>query len=130
MRQTFGKEYRLSSKREIAYLFAQKKTLHSYPLTLHFRHFDSESVHLKFVISVPKRIFKRAHDRNRLKRMMREAIRKNKLSLTQFLAEHGLGLHVFAIYHTEKEVLFENIEKSITHLFNKIENEIILKTCN
>jgi ribonuclease P protein component len=128
MQQTFGKEYRLASKREIEHLFAHKNTLRSYPLTMYFRYFDSECVHLKFVTSAPKRIYKHAHDRNRLKRLMREAIRKNKLSLTQFLDQNDLGLHVFTIYSADKEVPFENVEKSIKYLFKKIENEISTKT--
>lgn len=128
MQQTFGKEYRLASKREIEHLFAHKNTLRSYPLTMYFRYFDSECVHLKFVTSAPKRIYKHAHDRNRLKRLMREAIRKNKLSLTQFLELKHLGLHIFAIYRSEKELSLETIEKSITHIFKKIENEISKET--
>ena len=124
MQQTFSKEFKLVSKREIELIFAQKKTINNHPFTFHIRHFETQHSELKFVTAAPKRLFKKAHDRNRIKRLMREAIRKNKLSLTQFLELKHLGLHIFAIYRSEKELSLETIEKSITHIFKKIENEI------
>jgi ribonuclease P protein component len=128
MQQTFGKKNRLASKIEIDTLFANKNVLRSYPLTIYFRFFETTNPDIKFVTSAPKRIFKHAHDRNRIKRLMREVIRKNKLSLTQFLEKNNIGIHIFAIYSSDIEVQYENLEKSMKYLFKKIENEVITKT--
>ncbi len=128
MQQTFSKKNRLASKREIDTLFAQKCVMRSYPFTIYFRFFEAEIPELKFVTSAPKRIFRHAHERNRIKRLMREAIRKNKLSLTQFLEKNNFGLHIFAICSSDNEVQYENLEKSMKYLFKKIENEIISQT--
>jgi ribonuclease P protein component len=128
MQQSFGKEHKLKSKIEIEDIFAKKQSFRNYPLTLHINYFVSTNPELKFVTSAPKRLFKRAHDRNRIKRLMREAIRKNKVTLTHFLEKNKIGLHVFAIYSAENETRIESIESSIKNLFIKIENEIVSKT--
>ena len=98
MHQTFGKVNKLVSKKDIEILFANKKTAYNFPLKAHYTYFKTTKSEIKFVISAPKRIFKRAHDRNRIKRLMREAIRKNKLSLAQHLETEAYGIHVFVIY--------------------------------
>lgn len=128
MQQTFGKEHKLKSKIEIEKIFTKKQSFRNYPLTLHINYFVSSNPELKFVTSAPKRLFKRAHDRNRIKRLMREAIRKNKVTLTHFLETNNMGLHVFAIYSASNEASMESIESSIKNLFLKIENEIVSKT--
>ena len=128
MQLEFGKENKLKSKRAIENIFANKKSFRNYPITVHVNFFVTMQPELKFVTSAPKRLFKHAHDRNRIKRLMREAIRKNKVTLGQFLEKNNVGLHVFAVYNAEKEVTLENIEISIKYLFKKIENEISTET--
>ena len=88
MDQSFGKEYKLCSKKLIDSLFAEGKSVKAFPFTLFFLlHENSENVPFQLVISAPKRINRHAHDRNRIKRIVREAIRKNKFILEDFLTE-------------------------------------------
>lgn len=79
MNESFGKKEKLKSKVLIDTLFSEGKSLKKYPLRLIyiplFR--QSEKYH-KTGVSVPKRNHKKAVDRIKLKRLMREAFRKNK----------------------------------------------------
>lgn len=82
-RHTFVKKERLCSKRIIDTLFGGgSKSFSAYPLRAVFRPIeefsDSENELVSVLVSVSKKHFKRAVKRNRAKRQIREAYRKNK----------------------------------------------------
>ena len=76
---TFKKEERLCSKRLLDELFRNGSSFLLYPFRITWSNLSpSLNVPAQVVISVPKRKFKRAHDRNLLKRRIREAYRLHK----------------------------------------------------
>ena len=79
MDQSFGRAEKLKSKILINRVFAEGKSLSHFPLKLVYLPLEQpEASSNKTAVSVPKRSFKRAVDRIHLKRLMREAFRKNK----------------------------------------------------
>ncbi|WP_347157081.1 ribonuclease P protein component [Pontibacter chitinilyticus] len=82
---TFSKEEHLCSKRHIALLFSKGSSFNLYPLRFIFLppSGDVPPGSTQVLISVSKRYFKHAVDRNRLKRQIREAYRLNKHQLVQ-----------------------------------------------
>lgn len=79
MKQTFTKAERLSSRKLIALLFSSKQYFFQYPFKVLFHEIEAEhKFPVQVLISVSKRNFKNAVDRNRVKRLVREAFRKNK----------------------------------------------------
>jgi ribonuclease P protein component len=86
MDQSFGKKEKLKSKVLIDRIFTEGKSVKKYPLRLVYIPLDkSEDGKNKAAVSVPKRSFKKAVDRIKLKRLMREAYRKNKYLVTNNL---------------------------------------------
>jgi ribonuclease P protein component len=81
-------------------------------------------VPFQVTISAPKRYYKKAHDRNRIKRIVREAIRKNKLILEPFLVERGLHMALFVIYTGREELKTETLHKKTQQLFKQLIDEI------
>ncbi|MCB0461979.1 MAG: ribonuclease P protein component [Flavobacteriaceae bacterium] len=79
MKATYPKTERLKSKILIDKLFDEGKSVVSFPLRLVFigTEFD-KPVKVKCGVSVSKRNFKKAVDRNRVKKLIREAYRLNK----------------------------------------------------
>jgi ribonuclease P protein component len=59
---------------------------------------NHQSEILKVGVSVSKRNFKKATDRNRIKRQLREAYRTQKHALAQVLHQQGMAMEVFFIY--------------------------------
>ena len=79
MNESFGKKEKLKSKTLITQLFTEGRSLTKYPLKLIYLPNPNPATPFhRTGVSVPKRNFKRAIDRIYLKRLMREAFRKNK----------------------------------------------------
>ena len=64
------------------------------------------------VISVPKKLFSRAVDRNKIKRRIREVLRKNK----DVVYKNGGGWYMF-IFSSQKILTFSEIEEELLSLF-------------
>jgi len=79
MNTKFSNKEKLKSKKLINQLFTEGNSISAHPLRLVFieTHFD-DAVKLKVGVSVSKRNFKKAVDRNRIKRLLREVYRLNK----------------------------------------------------
>ena len=72
------------------------------------------------LISVPKKRFHDAVDRNRVKRQLREAYRKHKHALTSRMAERGEGLLIAFVYVSPQIESTDYIEKRMVRLLDKI----------
>ena len=121
MNQSFGKAYKLCSKKLIDDIFESGETVKSYPLIAKYKKVDLKSDTLfQMVITAPKRTFRNAHQRNRIKRICKEAIRKNKLILEDHLGNSEYNLGICLIYSAKEEMTKEQMERKTQKLFNKI----------
>jgi len=127
MIKTFSKEERLCSKKLIDQLFHRGSSFIVYPFRYVFQPIESTGTPypVQAIISVSKRRFKRAHDRNRIKRLMREVYRlqKSELLYTQ-INQSSLNL-LLAIQYVGKEelpydLLYNKMTKGLTQLVNEI----------
>ena len=100
MKFTLGKQERLKRKKLIEKLYLEGKSIKIFPLKMIYIQTKHTSNYPAQVgVSVPKRNFKHAVDRNRLKRLMRESYRKNK-----YIVYDGLNKpYVFMISYLAKE---------------------------
>ena len=73
MKFTLGKEERLKSRKLIGRLYTEGETIKKFPLRMVYLQTEHTSNYPAQVgVSVPKRLFKKAVDRNRIKRLLRE----------------------------------------------------------
>ena len=121
MNQSFGKEEKLKSKKLIDLLFAEGKSVKSFPLKLIYTSYDqTDEANLKTAVSVPKKLVKTAVQRNRIKRLMREVFRKNKYLVTNHLSSS----HAFMfIYISREEVSYEKLEASMIKVLEKFNDK-------
>jgi ribonuclease P protein component len=125
MNESFGKEYKLCSQKKIQEIFDERKSLRSYPFVMHYKVVnEDEKTRFQVVVSAPKRTFRKATDRNRIKRLMRESIRKNKLYLETFLAEQNIQLALFMIYTSKEELPLDTLMKKTQQLFKQLINNL------
>ncbi len=71
-------------------------------------------------VAVSSRNFKKAVDRNRVKRIMREAYRLEKLSLQQTLETNNKQLAVFFIYIGKGLPVFEEVSKKMESIIKRL----------
>ena len=117
MRFTFSKKEKLKSKKHIDLLFTEGRSISAYPLRLVYMPIEfTESIPIKTGVSVSKRYFKNAVDRNRLKRLMREAYRLNK---HQFFNKISTQYAFMILYIGKEGTDFATIENSMQKLYTK-----------
>ena len=79
MKFTLGEQERLKSKKLLGKLYEEGKSIKVFPLRMVYIQTEHTSKFpVQVGVSVPKRNFKRAVDRNRIKRLLRETYRKEK----------------------------------------------------
>ena len=108
---TLGRSERLKSRKSIDQLFSEGQRFTQTPVRVFYR--KTTTTGLQFGVAVSARLFKKAVDRNRVKRVMREAWRLQKNELDKQLKEKGKGLHVFFVY-TDKELPVYAVISSVT----------------
>lgn len=89
-----------------------------YPLKMVFLPLEADINQAGF--SVPKRNFKRAVDRNRIKRQIREAYRLNKSILSD---SDNKKYSIFFIFLGKEKIEYKRIEKSVQKLLIKLKNK-------
>ncbi|AXT18635.1 ribonuclease P protein component [Flavobacteriaceae bacterium AU392] len=117
MKQTYKKTEKLKSKKLIDKLFSEGEFVSVYPLRLVYKSISFEDpVIAKTGVSVSKRNFKTAVDRNHIKRLLREAYRLNKASYFNNITTQ----YAFMILYIGKEKFeFHQIESKMKLLFEK-----------
>ena len=118
MRNTFRKEEKLKKKTLIAELFARGKSISVFPLKMIYLETDHESTYkIQAGVSVSKRNFKQAVQRNRIKRLMRESYRKNKFLIYN---SEDTKKHIFMfIYQGKNEVSYQLMEEKMVVLLER-----------
>lgn len=111
----YPKEEKLKSRKKIKRVFEEGKTVKKYPILVRYIELEVESHQVG--VSVSKRNFKKAVDRIRIKRQLREAYRLNKSELADKPAKYAIMLIFIGREHTASDVIHKTVKgilKAIT----------------
>lgn len=116
---SYPKKHKLKSKKSIDLLFSKGKSVSKYPLRLVYAEADENYMDeemMKMGVSVSKKYFKHAVDRNYFKRILRETYRLNQDLLRKNLNKP----YVFMLfYQTKDRLTYQEIEQKTIQLFEK-----------
>ena len=122
-RFTLSKEERICSKKLINELFTGNgRSMTAFPLRVVFmkRTIVDDQPRAAMLVSVPKRYFKHAVDRNRVKRPVREAFRRNKSIITQNLTDDHDAVAMAFVWLTNEKFPSSEVENRMVRLLTRI----------
>jgi ribonuclease P protein component len=118
---------RIKSLKEAETLFKSRCIVRTESMVLRACEVPDNPAVIKLLVAVPKKIFKRAVDRNLLKRRMREAYRNAKVT-SEIEMPKNSGVLLGLVYHHSEirkfSDIFSELQLSLPALFNKLNNSI------
>ncbi len=127
MNYKFPKKEHLCGKKEIGTLFAEGTVLFLHPFRIVYKKnvLEEGQIPARIMISVPKKKFKLAVKRNRIKRLIRESYRLNKNDFVNCLVENNIALSLVFQYISSDEPTFQKLEKKMKPILAKIEEKVV-----
>jgi ribonuclease P protein component len=118
MKFTYPREEKLKSQKIIELLFTSGSSVSKYPLRLVYVEIpENFEENFLFGVSVSKKYFKKATDRNYFKRVLREVYRKNQVTLKE-ITNKKMAYMFF--YQTKDKLSYKEINEKTIQLFEKM----------
>jgi ribonuclease P protein component len=119
---TLGKEERLKNNMVIQDLLKNGRTETLFPLKFYWKPSKDPRQRrpVRFAVLVPRRKFRRAVDRNLMKRRIREACRRNKNILYPSLYEKNLKINLIILLLADEFITFERMDGCTRDLFTRL----------
>lgn len=122
MKASYSKQEKLKSKKIIDLLFEEGRSVKAYPLRIVFvaTPLPTPDIDMQTGVSVSKRQHKLAVDRNRIKRLMREAYRLEKHRIDT----KGMTFASLILYTSRDALSQEEVRKAMVKLLNRFNDAI------
>ncbi len=128
---TFQKDEKLCSQKVIGEIFLSGTSFLCYPFKVVWKFESLPSVFpIQVMFSVPKRLFKRAHDRNLLKRRMREVYRVKKDQLYHLAAVNRKQIALILVYIAKEELEFIQLDEAMDKVIRRFQKNPELQNKN
>jgi ribonuclease P protein component len=122
----FGKKERLKSRKQIEKLFLAGERFTQFPIRVTYQFLAAdEGSCIQVGVTAMKKHFKKAVDRNRIKRQLREAYRLQKTELIDTLKQKGLKAYIFFMYSDKTMASFDTIKEAMNRSINKLQKAAV-----
>ncbi|MFC2175675.1 ribonuclease P protein component [Bacteroidota bacterium] len=119
---SFGKKETLCSKLVIDKLFKNGKSIKVFPLRVVYLELEKSEETAKVLISVPKKRFNKAVSRNRLRRLIRETYRLNKLEVCEHWNAQGKYFALAFVYIGNEIADFRQMDNCMKQILLKLKS--------
>ena len=126
---SFSKDEKLKSRKAIASIFIKRLSIGAYPLRFFYlnKEIENSTSPVKVGFSVSKKLYKRAVDRNRLKRLMREVYRHEKHALIDFAVNNNIEIIGMWVFVGKEISEIGEIQHALLKSMKKLQQEITNK---
>ena len=121
---SFSKKDRLCNSKRIKTLFSEGERFFEFPFKAIWLEDTNSSVPLKLAISVPKKRVAKASDRNRIKRLIRESFRSQRLSILTTLGQKNKSINLMLVYTFTSILSLADIEDKINVTLQRLADEV------
>lgn len=122
---TFSAAERIKSKKVLEDVYQNGERISFFPFNLKYKRYQfDKGAKVQIVVAVPKRNVKKAVQRNRLKRQIKEAYRLNKGDLLSQFAQENEGLALFLIYTGKADQDYHFLETKLIGLLKKLQTQL------
>ncbi len=126
--QRLPKAFKLCSLKKIEALYQTGILIKAFPLRVLYLieedYPNATSEVFQVLFSAPKRRFKRAHDRNYIKRLMREVLRKNKSGLQAALIQNNKKMVFSLTFVADERPSYQLLEQKLCKVLDQLIKEI------
>jgi ribonuclease P protein component len=119
-KQTLGKNERLKSRKSIERLFSEGKRFAIHPYKVFYILSGNTEPAVKFGVGVSARNFKKSVDRNRVKRIGREAYRLHKNTLVETIIHSRIQADLFFVYTAKELPDFQQVTEKMKLILAKL----------
>lgn len=120
----FRKHERLKSKKLINQVFSEGVATYNFPFKLKYIPVKNTTYPSKVLISVSKRLYSKAHMRNKIKRKIRESYRLEKSKIISTLKEKNTAIAVVFVYRSKEILSFDEIKEHMHSALDYLDKSI------
>ncbi|MDQ6812229.1 MAG: ribonuclease P protein component [Bacteroidota bacterium] len=106
-------------------MFSKGKSISVFPLKVLYEFVENSEMPLQAGVTASSRHFKKAVQRNRIKRLLREAYRVQKLPLQQVLLTHHKSLALFFIYTGKELPVLDEVQQKMQVILQRLTSNLI-----
>ncbi|MBX9733169.1 MAG: ribonuclease P protein component [Chitinophagaceae bacterium] len=120
-KQGLPKAERLKSRESLEQLFASGKSFSVFPIKVFYQLVEVTTPNIEMAVGVSSRNFKKAVDRNRIKRLLRESYRTQKELIS---IPEGKKINIFFLYLAKELPEFTTLKKQMQEILQKINERV------
>jgi ribonuclease P protein component len=122
---SYNKTEKLKSRKQMEMIFAKGKSFLVFPVKVFYMQVEGEmDAPIKVGVGASSKVFKKAVDRNRVKRLLREAYRLNKIPLHEFVQANNKQVAVFMLYIDKTLPQMPQLQTKMPLVIDKLINSI------
>jgi ribonuclease P protein component len=122
---SYNKSERLKSRKLIEHLFSRGRSISVFPLKVLFDFVPDAEVPLQAGVTTSSRHFKKAVQRNRVKRVLREVYRLQKSPLEQALTAANKSIILFFIFTGKELPVFHDLHQKMKVVLQRVQDKIL-----
>ena len=122
---SYSKKEKLKSRKLLEQIFSKGRSINVFPLKVFYlQPGEKQDFYIKTGVGVSGRNFKKAVERNHIKRLLRETYRTEKTSLHEFLKEQDKQVAVFILYIDKTAPVYATIKEKMPIALKRLMNEL------
>ena len=122
---TLGRNERIKSRKQTEEIFASGKKIHAGFLKVNYLVKEKTDVPLLFGVGVSSKTFRKATERNRLKRLIRESYRVQNLSLKEQVSTEQKQLVLFFVFTGKTIPSFDAVSENMRSILSRLVKTVI-----